>query len=320
LYRNPGPVGGPFVDATAAIGLDRKEHGANGTGFFACGDFNGNRRPDIYYAAGKGLILLQQNDGRFAPIDSSYRFDYKASGTGEPGMTGAGCFTSLWQPDSRDLVAAGDMHLNIVAQRESKLTDLTRYGNEIRLGRVRQLGTLAEDLNADGYVDLLTITRDANTENIFHCNRGYGSYMLSELYMDYDGLPGKGFGSGAWGVAAGDVNDDGLTDLLFGGVDGGLRLSLNDALEHDLRKPTEHPSSLQRVLAQARLVTVCVCGENGACSAQRLPSVTPKVAWLLDGLSARKCSPAAVAPALSIWPFASQGPIVSRCGFPMELL
>ena len=73
-------------------------------------------------------------------------------------------------------------------------------------------------MNADGHVDLLAITRDPNAENVFHCNRGYGSYILSELYMDYGGLPGKSFASGAWGVAAGDVNDDGLTDLLFGVV------------------------------------------------------------------------------------------------------
>ena len=41
---------------TAAVGLDREETGAGGTGFFACGHFNSDHRPDLYYAAGKGLI------------------------------------------------------------------------------------------------------------------------------------------------------------------------------------------------------------------------------------------------------------------------
>lgn len=268
FYRNPGAKGGPLVDATAAVGLDKKAAGAGGTGFFAWGHFDGDYLPDIYYAAGKGLILRQQKDGTFAPVDFRYRFDYEVSGTDEPGMTGAGCFASLWTPDSRDLVAAGDMHLTVLTRRGDELADLTRYGNEIRLARVRQLATLAEDLNADGYVDLLTITRDAHAANVFHCNRGYGSYMLSELYMAYDGLPGRAFGLGAWGIAAGDVNDDGLTDLLFGGADGVLRLSLNDAIRHDLRKPTEHPTSLERVLSRTRLLTVRMRGKRGVLGAE----------------------------------------------------
>ena len=92
--------------------------------------------------------------------------------------------------------------------------------------------------------------------------------MLSELYMDEDDLPGKAFATGAWGIAAGDVNDDGLTDLLFGGADGVLRLSLNDALNHHLRKPIEHPAALQRVLAQTRLLTVRVAGSVGVLGAE----------------------------------------------------
>jgi hypothetical protein len=69
-------------------------------------------------------------------------------------------------------------------------------------------------------------------------------------------------------VAAGDVNDDGLTDLLFGGVDGVLRLSLNDAHNHDLRKPVEHPTALQRMLGQTRLLIVRVAGRRGVLGAE----------------------------------------------------
>ena len=64
-----------------------------------------------------------------------------------------------------------------------------------------------------------------------------------------------------------DLNGDGLTDLLFGGADGVLRLSLNDALSHDLRKPTEHPTALQRTLGQTRLLTVRVAGRRGVLGA-----------------------------------------------------
>lgn len=147
----------PLIKFREPLELDRFAGPIRGV---ALRDLNGDHLPDIYYAAGKGLILLQQKDGTFSPTDSRYRFDYKASGTDEPGMTGAGCFASLWRPDGRELVAAGDMHLSILTRRGDKLADLTRYGNEIRLGRVRQLATLPEDLNADGYVDLLTVSCD----------------------------------------------------------------------------------------------------------------------------------------------------------------
>jgi len=160
-------------------------------------------------------------------------------------------------------VSPADLHFLIATYEKGVVRNVTGFGNEIRLGTVGQIATLAEDLNMDGHVDLLTISRKADAENVFHANRGYGSYMLPDLYISYDGLPGKAFSTGAWSVAAGDINDDGATDLLFGGIDGGLRLAVNDAFSHELRRPKEHPTSLEKKLSQHRILTVKLEGGKG---------------------------------------------------------
>ena len=268
LFLNPAEPGSLFEDATAASGLSEHENGANSTGFFAAGDFNGDGCTDLYYAAGKGLIMLQDDQGRFSAVKHSLPIDCKVSDSQQVGLTGAGCFASLWKPDSLDLVSPADLHFVIGIYDKGTVRNVTGFGNEIRLGTVSQLATLAEDLNMDGHVDLLTISRRAEGEAVFHANRGYGSYMLSDLYMDYEGLPGKAFTTGAWSIAAGDVNDDGATDLLFGGIDGVLRLAINDAFNHELRKPKEHPTSLEMKLAQSRTVTVKLKGNIGVLGAE----------------------------------------------------
>ena len=267
VYLNPGAKGGAFRDATAASGLASPACGAGQTGFFAPGDWNGDARTDLYYAIRKGLILVQNAKGRFAPIPHRIDFDYRTSGSREPGLTGAGCFAPLWRPDRWDLVAAGDMHVTIYTNERGRPRDVTGLGNETRIARVSQLATLAEDLNMDGRVDLFTVTRAADASNVYHANRGYGSYMLSELYADYDAFPGKGYPTGAWGAAAGDADGDGATDLLLGGVDGVLRLLLSDAFGHPLRQPREHPTALQKTLRQTCVLTVKVTGPLGVVGA-----------------------------------------------------
>ena len=269
-YLNPGEgaaAGTPFADATSAAGLDRPECGAGATGFFAPGDFSGDGRTDLYYAVGQGLLLVQDAGGVFAPVPSQVRFDYSTSGTKEPGMTGAGGFAPLWKPDRWDLVAAGDMNLSLITREDATARDVTGEGNESRLAGVNQLATLPADLNADGYPDLYTISRDAGTKNSVHENRGYGSYMLSELYLDYDAFPGKSHETGAGGAAAGDVDGDGADDLLLGGMDGVLRLVLSDTLNHALRQPKEHPTALEQKLQGFRILSVrfgCARGVVGA--------------------------------------------------------
>jgi hypothetical protein len=249
---------GGFTDATSDLGLEDEACGAGGNGYFAPGDWNDDGRTDLYYATGKGLILIQDAKGRFRPFKHSLVFDYLCSTYQKPCETGAGCFGAIWRQDALDFAAPGDSTLGIVANIGGTACDVSVDGNEIGLCAARQIATLVEDLNMDGYADLYTISRDKNQKSQFHTNRGYGSFMDAMLY-DATSF-GAAHEKGAWGVAAGDVNGDGMNDLLLGHVDGEVTIVISDAAEE--RKPTEHPTYHEKKLQQACVVSVTLKGHG----------------------------------------------------------
>ena len=71
---------------------------------------------------------------------------------------------------------------------------------------------------------------------------------------------GKAHSKGAGGVAAGDVNGDGMNDLLLGHADGEITLVLSGAAE--MRKPTEHPTWHEKKLQQTCVVSVTLTGRG----------------------------------------------------------
>jgi hypothetical protein len=247
---------GAFTDATEKLGLATKECGAGGNGYFAPGDWNGDGRTDIYYAAGKGLILVQDAKGRFSPTKHKLAMDYRCAPDYKPGNTGAGCFATVWKPDAMDIISPGDSTLAVLANIDDDARDISIDGNEIGLCAARQIATLVEDLNMDGYVDLYTISRDVNQKNQFHTNRGYGSFMDASLYNAE--AFADSHSKGAWGAAAGDADGDGMNDLLLGHVDGAITLVMSDAAT--VRKATQHPTYHAKKLQQTCILSVTLKG------------------------------------------------------------
>jgi len=262
VYLNPGAKGGRFVDATAASGLSAPACGADRSGFFAPGDWNADGRTDLFYAVGDGLLLLQDADGRFAPLEHRLRFDFQTGGE-TLGLTGAGCFAPLWRPETSDLVFSDESGVNFVVNVSAEPREMSGYGNEITEGSFGLLATIAEDLDADGYVDIYAASRSV-LPNMFYTNRGYGSFMTPLKYKP-TAFPGPAHQRGAWGVAAGDADGNGANDLLLGGADGTLTLILNDSLRD--RTPKEHPTIQEKVLARTRILTVRVRGKVGVLGA-----------------------------------------------------
>lgn len=252
-----------FIEKTEDLGLNKLT--ARGDGYFMSGDWNGDKRTDIFYAHGKGLLLVQDSQGSFAALPHNIDFTFK-TGVDEYGKTGAGVFLPTMSPDRMDFIVPIEKDWIIVGNQEYKPIDISKWGNEISEGSDYHLATVTEDLNADGYLDIYTIC-DKKKENRYIINRGYGSYMHAKVHVDEKPLfKGPAHSSGGRSVAVGDINDDSTADILIGNEDGQIFLIINDTLS--MRSPKEHMLKDEQRLLNIRLCSVRVLGPKGVVNAK----------------------------------------------------
>ncbi|MFC1763025.1 FG-GAP repeat domain-containing protein [Planctomycetota bacterium] len=256
-----------FVEATDTMGLSRPECGAQQDGYFAVGDWNGDLRTDLFYAAERGFFLIQNDQGVFTPLTHDIQFKFTSGHTGQAGKTGAGVFLPLLGPERMDLIVPIEDGWIVVTNQDGKPVDITQWGNEISEGANDHLASIASDLNLDGHVDFYTICDTANGHNRYIINRGYGSFMLADSHKHYNRLfEGPAAQLGGSAVAAGDINNDGAPDLVIGNDQGRLSIILNDILA--ARKPIAHPTREIATLQDTRVLVVRVLGSKGIVNAR----------------------------------------------------
>jgi len=270
-YLNPGPPAGEaFTDATREMGLADEASGAKLNGFFTAGDWNGDGRYDLFYAAGKGLLLVQEQlEGRwvFRPVPHDTPLDFVSGADREVGLTGAGAFAALFGTKRPDLVVPTEAGWALIANQAGKPVDVTGDGGEITEGSYMHLATICGDLTLDGRLDLYTIARGENGHNRFISNRGYGMFMHTSKNPGYDTVfQGPAHQSGGRGVAAGDLNDDGAPDLVIGNARGELVILLNETLK--LRTPVKRPVYDIKEVLSTKIVNVRVRGRRGVLGAK----------------------------------------------------
>jgi len=250
--------GKAFTDATAKLGFDKKENGAGATGYFEAGDWNADGRTDLIHLTGAGLLLLNGEKG------------FTATAIGQEGERyefGAAAMAPIVEPaKSAAFIPMADGKM-LIERDADGLRDITRYGNEIQDDIPGMLGALAEDLNADGTLDIYATTKASGTPSFFVMNRGYGSFMVPGKYTSEKTFPPEVFNQPASGLAAGDATGDGANDLLVGARDGTLSLLVNEILTDRPAAPDVSTALDERKQIAARLVTVRLAGKAGVVGA-----------------------------------------------------
>jgi len=237
-----------FRDATEKLGLSTAENGAGGTGYFDAGDWDGDGRTDLFYTAECGTVLYQNRDGTFEGVAIRDKGD-------ELPALGTAAFGYVTRPAAGLFLAAGDAKL-LLAEQDGDFADVTRYGNEIQDPAAGLRVAVAEDLNADGTVDLYAAGGAKGVAGFFVANRGYGSFLLEGKYAGGKVIPPAVYGTGATGLAVGDVTGDGANDVLVVGTSGAVTLLVNETLAARPVRPTASTSPDARKRARARVLTI----------------------------------------------------------------
>ena len=237
LFRNRGD--GTFEDVSLPSGIARRY--AAGLGVAAT-DFNGDGRVDLYVASdGRPNILwINRGDGTFTDEALLAGCSVNADGEAEASMG----------VDAADFDGDGDEDLFVTHLVDETNTLYVNDGNgwfddatvPAGLGAVSRtatgFGTVWFDYDNDGWLDL--VVANGAVKTIESLRRGNHPYPLAESnqlfrnhgdgsFEDVTGRAGPAFlpVEVSRGVAAGDVDNDGDTDLLIINNSGPARLLIN---------------------------------------------------------------------------------------------
>jgi hypothetical protein len=217
LFHNKG---GRFRDETAARGIVTPPQGECRCGIF--GDVDGDGDPDLFVAVVEGddLLFLNDGDGRFEQVPLAER---GLSSTRQ--ATGA-CFADFDRDGDLDLFVACGMNLMQVEPDpiyDAKNGTANRYYRNLGGGRFEDateeagvgdpgwaLACTTADVDQDGDTDLF-VANDFGRDMLYR-NRGDGTF---EDASDEAGLT---YRTSSMSADFGDLNGDGLPDLLVSGM------------------------------------------------------------------------------------------------------
>ncbi len=196
-------------------GTDLGGHTAPGVG-----DWDGDGDPDIFIGTSNGAIRVYENTGTRYTMDLSERTGAFTSLVGSWGNLGD-AYPSLgdWNGDGIDDLAVGGNSgwVRILSSTERFLPSQNPdvdYSLTVN-GTTSTVPAFAE-VTGDGLVDLLVLLDDGSVRAYPHTGNASQPYITASLVDDLLGTPV----ANGTGLAAADLNHDGLVDILVSADDG----------------------------------------------------------------------------------------------------